>query len=171
MTRRSAGPKRFACKTRRAIAASSSSANATRSERVSAGGLPYSAAMRRSAVSRSSLSWTVSVLSETEIPREAANWTIERAELWLSPLLRLHKLGRCLCAPRQEGRGEDRCGGSPPPQSQPHCEMDDRTHAECAACVRRIAQSWAAGGVNADPALDKLTTVFDASTIESTNGG
>ena len=49
---------------------------------------------------------------------------------------------RRIRAPRQDGRGEARFGGSPPPQSQSHDEMENRAFAELAevsskACARR----------------------------------
>jgi hypothetical protein len=71
----------------------------------------------------------------------------QRDRLRLSRFPRVHKFGRRVCARWQDGRGEDRLGGSPPPQSQAYREMDDRTYAESPGGVRRPPQGGIAGGV------------------------
>jgi hypothetical protein len=48
----------------------------------------------------------------------------------------------------QDGRGEVPIGGSPPPQSQSHGQMENRAFAELAEAVRRPAQGGAAGGMS-----------------------
>src|SRR5271167_4794847 len=83
----------------------------------------------------------------------------------------LRMASRRSCAQRRHGGGEDRAGPGSPPESQTHRQIDGRAFCEYSDGARRLAQGGAAGGVNADPVLDKLTTIFAASTIESTNGG
>ena len=63
----------------------------------------------------------------------------------LSQFHSLRRSGRRLCARRQDGRGKDRLGGGPPPQSQTHNKMDEGPCAEFTALVRRPAKGRAAG--------------------------
>src|SRR5271166_4450468 len=60
----------------------------------------------------------------------ALNGIPQRNRLWFSHLLRVRGFGRSLCARRQNGRGEDRLGGGPPPQSQTHRQMAAIGYAE-----------------------------------------
>ena len=66
---------------------------------------------------------------------------------------------RRVCARRQDGRGEVRLGGSPPPQSQSHGQMGNRPFAERAegcstACARRGCRRSERRPPGADPALN-----------------
>ena len=73
--------------------------------------------------------------------------TTQGARRRLSSLRTLRSPRRRLCARRQDGRGEVRLGGSPPPQSRSHLKWVNRPFAERAEGVRRHAQGGDAGGM------------------------